>query len=109
LKAGDKLGVDVRVRNAGERDGDEVVQVYLSSKAAGAPRHSLVGFQRVAFKAGESKTVHFEIDPRQLSVVNLKGERNVVPGGYVLFVGGQQPAGNTGTEFKIEGSLALPR
>ncbi|NKJ21025.1 beta-glucosidase [Dyella sp. SG609] len=108
LKAGDKLGVDVQVRNAGERDGDEVVQVYLSSKAAGAARYSLVGFQRVALKAGESKLVHFDIDARQLSTVDAQGERKVVAGTYQLFAGGRQPAGEAGSEFVIEGTEALP-
>jgi len=110
LKAGDKLGVDVQVRNAGERDGDEVVQVYLSSKAAGAARHSLVGFQRVAFKAGESKLVHFEIDPRQLSGVDAQGDRAVRAGTYELYVGGGQPGGNRASvSFGIEGEKALDR
>ena len=110
LKAGDKLGVDVRVRNAGERDGDEVVQVYLRSTLAGAPRQSLVGFQRVAFKAGESKMVHFEIDPRQLSTVDAHGQRAVLPGQYELYVGGGQPdAGASAVTFGIDGTQTLPR
>ena len=112
VKAGDKLGVDIPVRNAGDRDGDEVVQVYLRAQdaAAGAARHSLVAFRRVAFKAGEAKTVHFDIDPRQLSVVDAQGQRAMKAGAYTLYVGGGQPAGNAaGTTFRIDGTQALPR
>ena len=112
LKAGDKLGVDVRVRNAGNRDGDEVVQLYLVAKDAPAdsPRHSLVGFSRVAFAAGESKTLHVEIDPRQLSTVDAQGQRRVVAGKYTLFVGGRQPdANDPGVTFAIEGTQDVPR
>jgi beta-glucosidase len=112
LKAGDALGVDVRVRNAGDRDGDEVVQVYLRAKdaPAGAPRHSLVAFRRVAFKAGEAKTVHFDIDPRQLSLVDAQGQRAVREGAYELYVGGGQPEEQAaGIAFRIEGRQVLPR
>ncbi|WNL48206.1 glycoside hydrolase family 3 C-terminal domain-containing protein [Dyella sp. BiH032] len=112
LKAGDKLGVDVRVRNSGDRDGDEVVQLYLTAQdaPAGAPRHSLVGFSRVAFSAGESKTLHFEIDPRQLSQVDARGRRRVMAGKYALFVGGRQPgASDAAATFTIQGTQDLPR
>jgi beta-glucosidase len=112
VKAGDRLGVDVPVRNAGDRDGDEVVQVYLRAQdvAAGAPRHSLVAFRRVAFKAGEAKTVHFDIDPRQLSVVDAQGQRAVKAGAYTLYVGGGQPGADAaGTVLRIDGTQALPR
>ena len=112
LKAGDKLGVDVRVRNAGDRAGDEVVQLYLAAKdaPAGAPRHSLVGFRRVPFGAGESKTLHFDIDPRQLSLVDAQGNRRVTAGKYSLFVGGRQPdADDEAATFTIEGTQDLPR
>ena len=112
LKAGDKLGVDVRVRNAGDREGDEVVQLYLTAKdaPAGAPRHSLVGFRRVSFAAGESKTLHFDVDPRQLSLVDAQGNRRVTAGKYALFVGGKQPAASDGAAaFSIEGTQDLPR
>lgn len=112
VKAGDKLGVDVPVRNAGDRDGEEVVQVYLRTKdaPASAPRHSLVAFRRVAFKAGEAKNVHFDIDPRQLSVVDAQGQRAVIAGAYELYVGGGQPGGNgASATFRIDGTRALPR
>ncbi len=112
LKAGDKLGVDVRVRNAGDRAGDEVVQLYFAAKEApaGAPRHSLVGFRRVSFGPGEAKTLHFDIDPRQLSLVDAQGNRRVLAGRYELFVGGRQPdAHDQASPFTIDGTQNLPR
>jgi beta-glucosidase len=113
LNAGQPLAADVEVTNAGGRDGDEVVQFYLSAldAPAGAPRRALVGFQRVALKAGETRTVHIEIAPRQLSEVDAQGGRAVKPGRYALFIGGGQPgAAGVQAEFAIQGEQrVLPR
>ncbi|MFC4765091.1 glycoside hydrolase family 3 protein [Dyella koreensis] len=112
IKAGQALSVDVEVTNAGERDGDEVAQLYLTALDAppGSPRHALVGFRRVAFKAGQTQTLHFEVAPRQLSLVDVDGKRAIKAGRYELSVGGAQPgSGNVKLGFAIDGDMALPR
>ncbi len=61
---GQPLTLTVEVRNTGERDGDEVVQAYVSGKGPVVrPRRQLVAFQRVALKAGETKTVTLTFQP----------------------------------------------
>src|SRR5450432_2106888 len=68
LNAGDPLTVDADVKNASERDGDEVVEVYLSfPKSPSSPIHALRGIKRVHLAAGETQHVHFALDPRDLS------------------------------------------
>lgn len=113
LQAGDSLGVTTRVRNSGSRAGDEVVQVYLQyPQRPLSPRHALVGFQRVHLQPGESRELHFELDPRRLSDVDRAGQRAVTAGDYQLFVGGGQPdTGAAGGQaaFSIEGHAPLPR
>ena len=53
LKAGDPLTTEVIVTNTGEREGDEVVQLYLSfPNVAGSPIRALRGFRRIHLKAG---------------------------------------------------------
>lgn len=53
LKAGDPLITEVTVTNTGEREGDEVVQVYLSfPNVAGAPLRALRAFKRIHLKPG---------------------------------------------------------
>jgi beta-glucosidase len=112
LEAGASLTLGVEVRNAGDRTGDEVVQVYLDCPDAPlVPRHALVGFRRVHLAPGERRRIDFELSPRQLSLVDAAGRRAVEAGHYRVFVGGGQPglaAGVTAT-FTINGRHALPR
>jgi beta-glucosidase len=57
------LEVALDVKNAGPRDGDEVVQLYVRDVGAGPPAaiRELRGFQRVHLKAGEQKKVRFAL------------------------------------------------
>nr|WP_266171931.1 glycoside hydrolase family 3 C-terminal domain-containing protein [Dyella subtropica] len=111
IAAGQGLSADVDVTNVGGRDGDEVVQLYLTALDASpeTPRHTLVGFRRVSFKAGQTQTLHFEVAPRQLSEVDTDGKRSIKAGRYALFMGGGQP-GTVGAKaaFVIDGQVSLP-
>jgi beta-glucosidase len=102
----------VDLTNVGERDGDEVVQLYLKDEKASTPRPiwQLEGFERLHLKKGESKTVRFKITPRQLSLINKKGQRTMEPGWFTLSVGGKQPDDtndNQSSRFKISGKPIL--
>src|ERR1022692_1149886 len=113
LKAGDNLQVDVDIRNTSDMAGDEVAQVYVSfPNLPGAPIRALRGFERVPIAPGQTRHVHFTLDPRDLSCVNEAGTRVVAPGAYRVFVGGGQPGtGAAGLEvpLSIQGELSLPR
>jgi beta-glucosidase len=113
VSAGEPLTVEVDVTNAGPRAGDEVVQLYLTPpKLALTPLRTLGGFTRVHVASGETAHVRFPLDPRTLGQVDEKGERVVVPGRYVVAVGGAQPAEFPGTltaSFDVTESQALPR
>ncbi|SFC90452.1 glycoside hydrolase family 3 C-terminal domain-containing protein [Massilia yuzhufengensis] len=93
VKAGDGVELSVDVRNSGKLDGDEVVQLYVSRTAEGAPIRALKAFQRVHLKAGESRKVSFKLDAQALSVVDAKGTRVVPAGTATLWIGGGQPGG----------------
>ena len=112
LNAGDPLTVDAEVKNTSDREGDEVVQLYLSfPKTPGAPIHALRGMARVNIGAGETKQVHFTLDARDLSGVNSQGDRIVAAGSYRLYVGGGQPgtaAPGADAEFSISNEQRLP-
>lgn len=62
-KKDETLNVSVKVTNTGERDGAEVVQVYVSQKKPSIkrPKKELKGFTKVALKKGESKVVEVPI------------------------------------------------
>jgi beta-glucosidase len=89
----DKVKVTVDVENTGARDGNEVVQLYvkIDDAAVPVPIHALQGFKRVALKAGEKRTVSFELNPKQFSVIDDENKRVVQPGNVSIFVGGGQP------------------
>ena len=74
--------VTAQVKNEGGRDGTAVVQLYVSTPNAGkgAALKSLVGFRRVALKAGETKAVTFDVAPRQLMEFGEDGVARRVPG-----------------------------
>jgi beta-glucosidase len=112
LNAGDSLNVDVDVKNASQRDGDEVVQLYLSfPKSATNPIHALRGLTRVHLAGGETRHVSFKLDARDLSGVDDNGDRFVAAGSYGITVGGGQPgtaASRADAELAITGEQRLP-
>jgi beta-glucosidase len=69
------------------------VELYLRhpDEHGRTPIHALGGFERVHLKAGEKKTIRFDLDPRQLSVVKENGDRVEEPGKLEVYVGGEQP------------------
>ena len=93
VKVGESVKVSVKVKNTGEKDGEEVVQLYLKDDIASTPRpiHQLEGFKRVFLKAGETKTVEFELNPRQFSMIGENDQRVIEAGDFTIFVGGGQP------------------
>jgi beta-glucosidase len=112
LKPGDSLTVEADVRNVSQREGDEVVELYLSfPKSPAAPIHALRGFTRLGLGAGETKHVVFTLHARDLSEVNEKGDRIVANGDYRVSVGGGQPltvAPQAEVAFRINGDQRLP-
>ncbi len=93
IKAGAGVTVSVDVENLGERDGDEVVQLYVTDVAASVPVpvRSLQGVRRVSLRRGERRSVSFTLAPSQLSVIDDRGRRVVEPGDFLISVGGKQP------------------
>ena len=89
-----RKSVEVTVKNSGKVDSDEVVQLYLSSPLAGKgdPISTLVGFERITLKAGESKQVKFELSDKSLIQFNEDGSGSVRKGEYKVHVGGTSPS-----------------
>ena len=72
MQKSDVLRVKVDITNAGNRAGEEVVQLYVHDVKASLPRpdKELKGFRKVALKSGETKTVEFEVGIEALSFYN---------------------------------------
>jgi beta-glucosidase len=84
----DPITVTVEVENTGKVAGEDVVQLYLKPPARpGAPLRSLAGFERIALRPAERKTVTFRLEPRQFSSTGSNGKRTVQPGDFGVSVG----------------------
>jgi len=86
-----QVTISVNVRNTGKRDGQEVVQLYvkhLGSKVE-RPIKELKGFQRIALKAGETKTVRIALPAKDLAYWDATKKQWVVEDEKVnLMLGG---------------------
>jgi beta-glucosidase len=111
--AGKGLRVTTSVRNVGARSGDEVAQLYLDfPDTPGAPRVALRGFQRITLKPGEARAVTFALSSRDLSSVDLDGQRRVAAGRYRVSVGSGQPdtgVPNQSAAFAVDADVGLPK
>jgi len=83
-KAGESQQISVDVSNTGTMAGEEVVQLYVKTGATRA----LAGFQRVALRAGEKKTVRFDVAPHAFATVESDGRSFAKPGTFEIFAGG---------------------
>tara|TARA_R110002073_G_scaffold55697_2_gene142366 strand:- start:14029 stop:16200 length:2172 start_codon:yes stop_codon:yes gene_type:complete len=81
--------VSVEVTNTGDREGDEVVQMYVRDDFASVGRYLklLKGFKRVTLKPGETKTVSFNLGFDELNVLNQDMKKVVEPGTFTISVG----------------------
>ena len=89
MTADGTIKVSVDVRNTGDVDGAEVVQLYIADPIASIDRPSkeLKGFEKVWLKAGEKKTVTFEIDADDLSFYDVtKGGWNAEAGEFLALI-----------------------
>ena len=84
-----KLSVSVKITNTGKRAGKEVVQLYIRDLAASRvrPLKELKKFKKVAFAAGETKTVTFELPAKKLGFYDEKGDWLLERGKFKVFVG----------------------
>lgn len=114
----DKVTVSVDVKNAGQVDGDEVVQIYVKTPDSPAslerPIKRLRGFKRVTIPAGQTKRVSIEVDGSDLWFWDAKNDRITFDKGNYVFEIGASSKDIRGTvkatmsgEFKSELKLVV--
>jgi beta-glucosidase len=86
----DTLHISVEVMNTGEREGTEIVQLYIRDQVGSLTRpvKELKRFQRVFLNPGEKKTLAFFLTYPDLGFYNNNFQWKVEPGDFTLFVGG---------------------
>lgn len=90
----DDVIVTVHVTNTGDREGDEVAQLYTREDVSSVetPVRSLAGFSRIHLKPQETKTVTFRVPQSQLAIWSVNRKWVIEPGDYTVWVGGSSAA-----------------
>jgi beta-glucosidase len=99
----DEVTVEVTVANTGERNGDEVVQLYTRDPSASLTRPvlELKAFSRVSVPAGEARRVVFAVPVRQLGFYDRNLRYVVEPGEIEVHVGTSAVALSHAGSFEI--------
>lgn len=89
LTAQDTLSISFTLKNTGNYDGTEVVQLYIQDKVGSVTRpvKELKRFQRVTLKAGESTQVSLSLPVSELAFWGYDMNYTVEPGDFTLWVG----------------------
>src|SRR5215472_10867224 len=89
IASGQSATVHVDVTNTGDREGEEVAQLYIHQLVSTVTRpvKELRGFHRVHLKPGEKTAVEFQLTPESLSMLDEHMDRVVQPGTFELLVG----------------------
>ncbi|HPB03597.1 MAG TPA: glycoside hydrolase family 3 C-terminal domain-containing protein [Bacteroidaceae bacterium] len=89
IKAGGTVDITVPVTNSGNRDGDEVVQIYIKSlDNPDAPIKALKGFKRVNIPAGQTAQVKITLEPKAFEYYDGRiDELAAMPGRYKILYG----------------------
>jgi beta-glucosidase len=103
LPRGGRLTVSAEIRNQGDREADEVVQLYVHELTASVcrPIRELKGFRRVHLKPGEKQTVQFPLGRDDLAFYNERMQFTTEPGKFQVWISPDAVRGVEG-EFTVE-------
>ena len=102
MKASETIHASVTVKNTGDREGTETLQLYLHDKAASVvrPVKELKGFQKIMLQPGEEKKVTFAITEEMLRFLTEDGVWASEPGAFDIYIGGASNTENQAV-FKL--------
>lgn len=101
----DKITISLSIKNSGNREGSEIVQLYINDRKSSLPRplKELKGFEKISLKAGETKTINFTIDKSALSYFDDNMHKWVAELGIFEAIIGASAADIRGkVEFKLK-------
>lgn len=89
LRESKTMNVTVRVKNTGDREGSEVIQLYLGVPCARIPMpvKALKAFRKVRLKPGEEKEVALTVRREDLEVYDPDHGKLIPVGAYTCFLG----------------------
>jgi beta-glucosidase len=95
--------IQMEIKNAGERTGDEVVQLYVRDRFASIPRpvKELKGFKRLTLEPGETRQLSFDVQVDQLAFYDEALHLIVEPGTIEVMLG------SSSDDIRLEGSFEI--
>jgi beta-glucosidase len=103
IQPGESLTVSAQIKNCGDRAGDEVVQLYLRDIQSSVITYEkqLRGFERVHLQPGETKTVTFPLQKRDMELINAEFHRVVEPGVFEVEIAASS------TDVRLQGKFEV--
>ena len=97
ITGNEKLTVECIITNTGKYDAAEVVQFYIRDLVAtlARPVRELKGFQKIVLKAGEMKTVRFEISSNELGFWHQDNTYSSEPGEFQVWISKDSQSGDS--------------
>ncbi len=83
------IGISITVRNVGEREGSQVVQLYCHDEVASVARpiRMLLGFARLSLAAGQASRITFTVHPSRLAFYDPQMRFVTEPGDFTFSIG----------------------
>jgi beta-glucosidase len=109
VSSGGVVEITCTVKNTGKRDGEEVVQLYVSDELAAMlrPYKEFAGAKRIPLKAGESRRVRFTLRPSQFAFLNQDMKWIVEEGDMIVRIGASSEDIRLTGIFHIEDSAEI--
>lgn len=104
ISAQESIRIEAVVLNTGTREGEEVVQLYLSDRYASKTRpvKELAGFKRITLKPGERKKVIFEVQASQMAFLDRDMRWKIEKGDIDVEIGSSSEDIRLAGEFRIK-------
>lgn len=98
-----EITVSCKVKNAGQKKGDEVVQLYLRDEMSSVTTYTKVlrGFERISLQPGEEKEISFKLRPQDLGLWDKQMKFCVEPGDFKVMVGASSQ------DIRLEGAFTI--
>lgn len=103
LHEDDVIKASVKVKNIGNREGTQVVQLYIKDEVGSVsrPNRELKGFQKINLKPQEETEVMFEIDASMLKFHDVSMHYISESGAFQVFIGADSATDNV-AQFRLE-------
>ncbi|MEO6733837.1 MAG: glycoside hydrolase family 3 N-terminal domain-containing protein [Ferruginibacter sp.] len=97
ISSKENVTVTIDVKNTGQREGEEIVQLYIRDEVSSVTRpiKELKDFKRMALAPGETKNVTFTITPDKLKFYDINMKEVIDPGDFTIIVGPSSQTYNT--------------